>query len=82
MIDDDAEDGAERKELEDVARLLKDAAREGRSSRRRPLRSRLRTLLKPSTSLRHFATRPRLRSSSMGRRMRFRGANTSPTPRL
>lgn len=29
MIDDDAEDGAERKELEDVERLLKDAAREG-----------------------------------------------------
>jgi Multiubiquitin len=29
MIDDNAEDGAERKELEDVERLLKDAAREG-----------------------------------------------------
>ena len=29
MIDDDAEDGAERKELEDVERLLKDAARAG-----------------------------------------------------
>ena len=29
MIDDDAEDGAGRKELEDVERLLKDATREG-----------------------------------------------------
>ncbi len=80
MIDEDAGDGDERKKLEDVERLLKDAAREGEVAKE-AAEKQAADLPRPSASSTTYNIRLRSRSSSMGRRIRFPGASISPMPR-